>query len=102
MSNALALLIQDELSRAKLQQIIVLCRACYDDDPLIYGLCYTVVPSLIELWEGDQGIDYERDQRIQELRQPLLDVLQTDRADSARWIACLEAVFRAWKQVISF
>jgi len=41
MSNAMVLLIQDELSRAKLQQIIVLCQACYDDDPLIYGLCYT-------------------------------------------------------------
>jgi hypothetical protein len=102
MSNALALLIQDELSHAKLQQIIVLSRACYDDDPLIYGLCYTVVLSLIELWEGDQGIDYERYQRIQALRQPLLDVLQTDRADSTRWIACLEALFRAWRQVIGF
>jgi hypothetical protein len=59
-----------------------------------------IMLSLIGLWEGDQGIEYERYQHIQVLRQTLLDLLPTPRADSALWIARLEAVFRAWKQVV--
>ena len=100
MPPALVLQLQGELSRQNLQQIIILCRTFYDDDPLVYGLCYMVVLSIIEGWEGDQGIDVDRYQAIQTLRQPLLDWLQTPRADSALWIARLETVFRAWKQVV--
>ena len=100
MPPALVLQLQGDLSRENLQQVIILCRTFYDDDPLVYGLCYMVVLSVIEAWEGDQGIDFDRYHAIQTLRPPLLDLLQTPRADSALWIARLETVFRAWKQVV--
>lgn len=98
MAPALVLQLQGGLSRQNLQQIIHLCRACYDDDPLLYGLCYALVLSLLDRWEDDETIDLDRYNAIQMLHRPLLDLIQTPRAESTLWIAHLETVFRAWKQ----
>lgn len=100
MSKALIALLQQGLSREVLQRIIVLCRGCYDDDPLLCGVCLVMTLSLIDLWEDTQAIAFEKDEAIQALQQPWVAWLQTERADSNTWIARLEAVFRVWRGLL--